>query len=118
MFFVYSGMTWRVSHTIGFKESLNHPEIVMYGLSTDLIHKLLNDIGELIKKGHSFAVGDICSEVPNGYAVKFVALNESNINKYFRAANAYYGKCDFETLKCVWPDKDGTFQKKIVARRF
>lgn len=36
------------SYTIGFTETLNHPEIVISGLDSKLAHLLLNDIGNLI----------------------------------------------------------------------
>lgn len=36
------------AYSIGFTETLNHPEIVISGLNTDLMHELLNDIGSLI----------------------------------------------------------------------
>jgi hypothetical protein len=97
------------SYTIGFKETLSHPEIVMSGLSTEMMHHLLNDIGELIKSGESFSDGDTSSEVIKGYLVKFISVNESHIDEYFRAANIHYGDGNFKTLQCIWPDNDGRF---------
>ncbi len=102
------------SYTIGFTETLNHPEILMSGLSTKLMHQLLNDIGKLIEKGNSFNSGDTCDEVIKGYMVKFLTVDNSNINEYFRAANSHYGDCNFEALQCVWPDQYGDFPSKTV----
>ena len=106
---VFGGGSPNFSYTIGFTETLNHPEIVMSGLSTELMHNLLNDIGELIKKGAVFKSGNFSDKVLNGYSVKFSSVNTSNINEYFRAAEVHYGQGNFETLQCIWPDKEGKF---------
>lgn len=105
------------SYTVGFKETLNHSEVIISGLNTKLMHQLLNDIGELIKEGNSFSAGDISNEVIKGYPVKFVAVNESNIKEYFRVANARYGKGQFQAIQCLWSDKHGTFPEKTDANQ-
>ena len=100
------------SYTIGFEETLNHPEVIMSGLETDLMHHLLNDIGNLIKKGQSFSEGNTSNEVLKDYLVKFVSVSEENIQEYLRAASAYYGDGNFQALQCVWPDNQGRFPDK------
>lgn len=98
------------SYTVGFKETLNHPEVIMSGLATDLMHHLLNDIGNLIKEGQSFSKGSISDQVIKNYSVKFIPVSEENRREYFRAASAYYGDDNFQALQCVWPDEEGRFQ--------
>ena len=105
------------SYTIGFKETFNHPEILMSGLSMELMHQLLNDIGKLIKKGYSFNNGDTCNEVIKGYLVKFLTVDYSHKDEYFRAASAHYGEGNFEALQCVWPDQDGNFPLKTDSNQ-
>jgi hypothetical protein len=100
------------SYTIGFQESLRHPEIIMSGLDTNLMHHLLNDIGNLIKKGQSFSVDNTSNEVLKDYLVKFVSVSEENSQEYLRAANAYYGDGNFQVLQCIWPDNQGRFPSK------
>ena len=98
------------SYTIGFQETLKHPEILMSGLRTELMHKLLNNIGNLIKKGYTFNDGDTCNEVIKGYPVKFLSVSSHQVEEYFRAAVVHYGRDNFQALQCIWPDKDGNFQ--------
>lgn len=109
---VFSENAPSFSYTVGFKETLNHSEVIISGLNTKLMHQLLNDIGELIKKGNKFSSGDTSNEVVKGYPVKFLAVSESNVQEYFRAASAYYGEGQFQALQCLWPDKNGTFPEK------
>jgi len=97
------------AYSIGFTETLKHSEVVISGLNIELMHELLNDIGNLIKQGYKFTDGDICNKVIKGYPVKFLAVNKSNVSEYFNAAIAHYGEEQFDTLQCVWPDKNGDF---------
>ncbi len=99
------------SYTIGFTETLNHPEIVISGLESKLAHLLLNDIGNLIKSGHVFKHGDFSVEILKGYPVKFEAVRNENISEYFAAANHHYGSGKFNALQCIWPDRGGKFQE-------
>ncbi len=99
------------SYTVGFTETLNHPEIIMSGLDSKLAHFLLNDIGNLIRGGKSFNDGDLSDQVLKNYSVKFQSVSEDNILEYFRAANAYYGERKFKALQCVWPNSQGKFQQ-------
>ncbi len=98
------------SYTVGFEQTLSHPEIIMSGLGTELMHHLLNDIGELIKNGSSFKNGDLSNEVVKGFPVKFIEVKDSALSEYLRVAKAHYDNKGFRALQCVWPDKDGVFQ--------
>src|SRR5690606_2060885 len=42
------------SYTIGFTETLGHPEVFMAGFDPDLCRRLLNDVGSLIRNGSDF----------------------------------------------------------------
>lgn len=83
------------SYTVGFEQTLNHPEIIMSGLSSDLMHQLLNDIGELIKSGSQFKSGDLSNEVVKGFPVKFIAVNDEIRSNYLRVAEVHYDKKKF-----------------------
>jgi hypothetical protein len=99
------------SYTIGFTETLNHPEIVISGLESKLAHLLLNDIGNLIINGHAFKNGDFSDQILKNYPVKFETVRNENISEYFAAANNHYGAGKFKALQCIWPDRDGNFQE-------
>jgi hypothetical protein len=109
---VFGENSLNFDYTVGFTETLNHPEIVISGLNVELMHGLLNDIGELIKQGYSFANGDTSSKVIKGYQVKFLSVDKSNIGEYFCADNTHYGEGNFEALQCIWPDQEGNFPLK------
>ena len=107
---VFSEVEVSFSYTIGFTETLGHAEIIMSGLRREVRHDLLNDIGNLIKKGERFENGDISLRVVKGLPVKFIAVDMQARGEYLRMAANRYGEAGFQALQCVWPDKHGKFQ--------
>ncbi|CAH0535507.1 hypothetical protein VST7929_03077 [Vibrio stylophorae] len=99
------------SYTIGLEETFKHPEIIMSGLDTKLMHALLNDIAKLIEGGEAYSDGDLSDQVLKNYPVKFVSVTNENAEAYLRAAGAYYDPASFRALQCVWPDSHGHFQR-------
>ena len=100
------------SYSIGFTETLDHPEIIMSGLDTSLMHSLINDIGQLIKNGQRFTNNQLSEEVIKSYPVKFSKISELNKEEYLRAAVSIYSVEKFDALQCIWPDKEGKFQEE------
>ena len=100
------------SYSIGFTETLDHPEIIISGLDTSLMHSLINDIGQLIKNGQRFTNNQLSEEVIKGYPVKFSKISELNKKDYLRAAVSIYSIEKFDALQCIWPDKEGKFQEE------
>jgi len=121
------------SYSIGFTETLDHPEIIMSGLDTSLMHSLINDIGQLIKNGQRFTNNQLSEEVIKGYPVKngqrftnnqlseevikgypvkFSKISELNKEEYLRAAVSIYSIEKFDAFQCIWPDKKGKFQEE------
>jgi len=46
------------AYSVGLKETFGHPEIIMFGLRSDLMHTLINDLGEMLRQGQTLAVGE------------------------------------------------------------
>ena len=107
---VFSENMPNFSYTIGFTETFAHPEVIISRIDSKLAHLLLNDIGELIRKGQFFEHGATANDVLKNYPVKFENVSENNILEYFRAAKNLYGEGHFKALQCIWPDKYGNFQ--------
>ena len=43
------------SYSVGLYESYQHPEIICFGLPTDLAHLIINDVANLIKNGEKLS---------------------------------------------------------------
>jgi hypothetical protein len=45
------------SYSFGLLETYQHPELICFGLSTDLMHALINDAAALLKQGEKIKSG-------------------------------------------------------------
>ena len=45
------------AYSIGFYRTFNHPEIVVFGLNSQLMHSIINSVGDDIRDGKSFEEG-------------------------------------------------------------
>ena len=100
-----------LAYTVGFEETLQHPEIIMSGLQIELMHALLNVMGHMIQGGQRFEDGQLVSDIIEKYPVKFIDVPFETAIRHLTACNAHYPKeIGYRTLQCVLPQKDGQFQ--------
>jgi len=94
------------SYSIGFEESFNHPEIMIFGLNKDTMHALLSDIADEIKQGRVFEPNTKTGDILSGdYEVIFKPLKADMYSEYAGIATRYYNK-PFRVLVMFWPDKN------------
>ena len=92
------------AYSIGLLETYNHPEIICFGLSLNILHTLINDIAENIKSGINYYPEKVYDNIFRSKKAKFLSVNQNNISDYFGAAIEYYNKKDFPAIQLVWPD--------------
>jgi len=97
------------AYTIGLKQKFNHPEIICFGLSLDLLGCLLNDACDLIKNGASLQAGIYYNEFIEDFPIQFLSVNKSFYPNYLGIANDFYKNHDYSALQLVWPDKQSLF---------
>ena len=96
-------------YTIGLYEKYNHPEIICFGLSNDVLMGVLNDACSDIKEGCKFTTDKREDHLIDGYNVEFLSVNSDYYANYVGYARWYYHNVDFPLLQLVWPDKSGVF---------
>jgi len=97
-------------YSIGLFKNYNHPEIICFGLKTDVLGSVINYARDLIKEGGRFVIGKLYSGFLEGYDVQFIEVNEEFYADYLGYATWYYHKSlDFPVLQLVWPDKQNNF---------
>ena len=97
------------AYSVGLFENLGHPEIVVLGLDLDVMHRLINLIGEEVKRGRRLADGEVVSGILDGYDVRFLDVARRHYPERFGYARRYYKGDDFSVLQCLWPDRRGHF---------
>lgn len=97
-------------YSIGLYKNFNHPEIICFGLSTQLMATLINDARDMIRKGQKLTTGELYPEFLTGYNVQFIEVDKAYYCNYLGYANWFYDWDDsFPVLQLVWPDKQQLF---------
>ncbi|TCI84800.1 DUF4262 domain-containing protein [Tenacibaculum sp. M341] len=101
-------------YTIGLYEKFKHPEIIIFGLQTDVMGHLLNELRDEIRKGNKYNPNQQYSGVLEGYDIQFLEVNQANYADYLGYASWYYNNTfDFPVLQMIWPDKESKWPWEI-----
>ncbi|CAL9406797.1 hypothetical protein SUDANB95_01568 [Actinosynnema sp. ALI-1.44] len=97
--------------TVGLWHTFRVPEVAMFGLDTDVLHPVLNDVGEAVRAGRAPAAGDrVEGLLDGGYQVLFADVHADWPRVFFGTALGFYrGMPPPPFLQCLWPDKQGRF---------
>ena len=92
------------AYSIGFEETYNQPEVIIFGLKKDTAHAILSDIALDLKNGTILKQEQKLSEViGGGLEIMFKPVNKSAFSKYLGTAVNYYNK-PFRASVMFWPD--------------
>ena len=99
------------AYTIGLHHSFGHPELIILGQPTEVMHTVLNEIGErIIKRGARFEAGDTLEEVIASYPVRLrEVVSRDSFEAHVGYALSFYSGKPFRLFQVVWPDKEGRF---------
>jgi hypothetical protein len=104
------------AYTVGFEDSLAHPEVIVLGLSHEAAGGLLNAVGARIREKGELAVETRYTDLlENGLELAFVETAEAPARELMRIANWYYEAISpraggrYRALQLVWPDPNGVF---------
>jgi len=97
------------SYTIGFTETLGHPEVFVAGFDYDLCRRLLNDVGSLIRDGADFRRPCLADKVIKDYHVAFRPVTEDSVRELCNAGRAALGVDVFDAVQMFLPDEAGRF---------
>lgn len=93
--------------TIGLYEKFKHPEIMIFGMNTDVMGQLLNGIKNQVKKGTQYLSNKEYENILAGYNVQFLEVKKDFYPDYLGYAGWYYNNTfDFPVLQMIWPDKE------------
>jgi len=95
--------------SIGLHERHGHPEVVVTGPDLDVLHQLVNAVGEDVREGRRFEAEHAYEGIVSGLRCHFRAVHAANYPDFLGYAGRYYGGAGFPALQCVWPDAAGRF---------
>ncbi len=98
------------AYSFGLYERFQHPEIILFGLGGKVMHELINEIGEAVKRGHRYGEGDETSDLlAGGYPCRFKQVNPRWYPETLTWTSWFYRSTDFPALQLFWPDKQNRF---------
>jgi hypothetical protein len=97
------------AYSMGLYENFHHPEIVLFGLSLEVMHRLINDAGSRIREGLKYEEGQKYDDLLQSYPCAFRQVNPTRYDGLLNFAIWYYEGLHFPVLQLVWPDKAGLF---------
>ncbi|MEZ5002148.1 MAG: DUF4262 domain-containing protein [Chitinophagales bacterium] len=97
------------AYSIGLTETFNHPEIICFGLRTQLLHELINDVAEIIRFEGKLNPDKEYDNIFNNSRAKFLPIDKRNIEDYFKVAIKYFGTTDIKGLQLIWTDRNNKF---------
>jgi len=92
------------AYSVGLWQKYNHPEIICFGLTTKLLHKIINDVAEIIKTGTKLESHNTYLNIFKESRAEFLNVDKRNIGDYFVYAIEYYKTKEFPALQLVWTD--------------
>jgi hypothetical protein len=102
-----AGPEWAFS--TGLFHSYQHAEIVIFGLPLDTMHKIINNIGDEVKKGDTFGPDKEYQEIFAKCVCRFREVKSRHFKDYLGWAMWFYEHDPFPVLQCFWPDKEGKY---------
>ncbi|HWS70476.1 MAG TPA: DUF4262 domain-containing protein [Thermoanaerobaculia bacterium] len=95
--------------SIGLFETYKQPEILLFGLRSQTMHQLINQIAEQMQEGTKYADGFRDDSLLEGYGCQFKQVAERWYPETVGFARWFYGETEFPLLQLYWPDKNGRF---------
>ncbi|HEY1292876.1 MAG TPA: DUF4262 domain-containing protein [Chloroflexota bacterium] len=96
-------------YTAGLWGTLQHPELIVFGLRPEVAHGIFSGVRERILKGERFEDGQFADRVVRNYRVYFHRVRNDDDMYPTTSATAYYGHRDYEVLQIVLPDMQDRF---------
>ena len=96
------------SFTIGLYQSYGHPELIIFGLKSNVAHKVLANAVEALR-GKRLDLSQLSDELLEGSPCCFAEVPKACYYEYAGFAHWYYQGNDFPLYQIVWPSRSGYF---------
>jgi len=101
------------AYSIGLWAKYNHPEIICFGLSTQTLHSIINDVADLVRSGQKIETNKTYENIFENSKAEFVKVDDRNISDYFGKALDFYNSDSFPAIQLVWTDRNDKFPWEI-----
>lgn len=95
------------SYSTGIHETLNKPDIIIFGLSSSTSHALINIYYDRIRASESFGLKNEYSGFLKGYPVMFASVPKAKIDEHMLCIPWLYGDRQHEAYQLLYTDDYG-----------
>jgi hypothetical protein len=96
------------AYTVGLAHRQDHPELVVSGLSPELMHSVLNDVAARVVSGHRFPPGTGVEGALGKVPVLVEAVTEEGLEQSVTWSR-WFHRAPTPAVQLVWPDTSGRF---------
>ena len=97
------------AYSVGLYKTFRHPEILVFGLDLDLMHYMINTIGEGVRQGKFFEVDGRYADLIEAYECTLKPVRTKWYPSFLGFASWFYYGAEYPVLQCFWPDFDGSY---------
>ena len=97
------------SYTVGLFHTLKHPELLIYGISAESAHAILNIAVSAAQAGKALDLRKPTDDLLNGYPCVFVEVPHAQYREHVGYGIWYYEGESFPVQQIVWPSRNGHF---------
>ncbi len=98
-----------VTYSIGIKNSVQRPDIVITGMDKDMAHFLINEYLYRIRDGETFEENKTYDEFLEDALITLKVIDKGYYEDVCPHALWLYDNDDFTMLHLIWPDHGGVF---------
>jgi hypothetical protein len=97
------------AYSIGLAATPEQSELICFGLRTETMHVLINEMRARMAKGERFSDGERVSDLIKGYDCVLKKVQLGRYREYLGYARWFHDGDGFDVLQIVWPDKQHRF---------
>ncbi|MDO9405169.1 MAG: DUF4262 domain-containing protein [Polaromonas sp.] len=97
------------SYTVGLFHTYQHPELIIFGLPSEVAHQVLNIAAVAIRDNKPINMNQPTDELLEGYSCCFVEVPNNQYAEHVGFARWFYLDDKFPVYQVVFPSRDGRF---------
>jgi hypothetical protein len=97
------------SFSTGFWVNRGHPEVIVFGLKSDIAHAVLWDLYRSLLANEEPVQGEPAWGILGNHRACLLPVSREHYANYLGWSRWFYGNDDFPCLQLIWPDRDDVF---------
>ncbi len=93
------------AYSIGLYRTFGHPEIVLFGMPDEMMHRVINDVGREVRSGRPVAVDVDRTDLFENARCIFRTVHRKWYPDVLARAVWFYGGDGFPAVQLFWPDE-------------